>query len=861
MANWGPGVNQLDTSQTGDGKKTGFNKVKDSIADIYSKLNRLRTVDFSEQEPTDYIENVRYYDPSEGDKVFQSGQWSTPANVVMAESTGYGVIEGLTVSAQNTPDMSVYVEGGIVHMTSGKRVVIAAIAALAILAADALLPRIDLVYVNSGGQVAYAAGTATSNPSAPTLPDGAVKLTTITVPAGTTGILSENIKGNNRSKNYIISSSEHPDNPTKNMVWINPTGSEIKRFNGSDFVPFNVINVVNVKSFGAKGDGVTDDTVAIQTATDAANGGTVFFPDGEYLINPVVNYGILNYGTPALPADFALVFTVPVKWQGHNAIIITDNDTTGGRDTAWKNGIACTKYSEFDGIIFKMKNLEPYSGRHLHFVGTSTEKTGFKVTNCTFVGGYQSIALYDYIDGVLIEDCTFDNTTGKGGYGIYADDCRWCKNIHINRNKFLGSPKGDAIEFNNDGHTIAIGDTNKTQRNIAAGEYTENVYITNNYITGYTSTEPAAGLGMGFAGKMNNVVIEKNIITDCYANCIHFEYLYLRQNDIPTNITIRNNTVKTLENAPSSSIGIAFSTWPEVVESDIDWSKHQNIIITGNEIATNNCHCIIGKFVNGIEVFQNKLTSTLRSATQLQGCDNVKISNNKVTDSKKGVSFAGGYGKGKKITITGNTFNNVETVYDNGETATSVPNFAISGNSYIRCKNMINDANATGYSLTGFSETILGGLFVKQANYGVGSTPCGIQLVGQDFTLEDNSNLSAYYQIYRRKIGNSVFPGTRVYSTASTTVKSANLHGCIYAGYLNSANVLATTTAGSNVVAVSAVSEYLLPGMFIAIAGSGLSATACVIDIDVPNKLVYLSENATTAVSNVQITAIQATFD
>ncbi|WP_028971927.1 glycosyl hydrolase family 28-related protein, partial [Sporomusa ovata] len=325
--------------------------------------------------------------------------------IANVESTSYGVISGCEILAQDTPDMTVKfgtLGTNKVHMPSGKPYTLSSVSSLAILTAHATLPRLDLIYVNSLGLVAYTAGTAAMNPFAPSLPDGAVKLTTITVPAGTTGILSENIEGNNRSKNYIISSSERPDNPSKNLVWLDSSNNELKLYSGSEFVPFNVYNVFNVKSFGAKGDGVTDDTVAIQAATDAANGGTVFFPDGEYLINPVINYGVLNYGTPALPADFALVFTVPVKWQGHNAIIITDNDTTGGRDTAWKNGIACTKYSEFDGIIFKMKNLEPYSGRHLHFVGTSTEKTGFKVTNCTFVGGYQSIALYDYIDGVLI---------------------------------------------------------------------------------------------------------------------------------------------------------------------------------------------------------------------------------------------------------------------------------------------------------------------------------------------------------------------------------------------------------------------------------------------------------------------------
>jgi hypothetical protein len=53
---------------------------------------------------------------------------------------------------------------------------------------------------------------------------------------------------------------------------------------GSQFIPYT--NFVNVKWFGAKGDGATDDTTAIQAASDSlTSGGVVFFPRATYLHN------------------------------------------------------------------------------------------------------------------------------------------------------------------------------------------------------------------------------------------------------------------------------------------------------------------------------------------------------------------------------------------------------------------------------------------------------------------------------------------------------------------------------------------------------------------------------------------------
>jgi len=49
----------------------------------------------------------------------------------------------------------------------------------------------------------------------------------------------------------------------------------------------SAIEVYSVKDYGAKGDGLVDDSDAILTAINAATagGGTVYFPAGKYLID------------------------------------------------------------------------------------------------------------------------------------------------------------------------------------------------------------------------------------------------------------------------------------------------------------------------------------------------------------------------------------------------------------------------------------------------------------------------------------------------------------------------------------------------------------------------------------------------
>ncbi len=61
-----------------------------------------------------------------------------------------------------------------------------------------------------------------------------------------------------------------------------------------------LIDYANVKSYGAKGDGVTDDTDAVKAAL--ATGKDLFFPDGNYLIT-----GGINIGSPLMTHDAVII--------------------------------------------------------------------------------------------------------------------------------------------------------------------------------------------------------------------------------------------------------------------------------------------------------------------------------------------------------------------------------------------------------------------------------------------------------------------------------------------------------------------------------------------------------------------------
>ena len=85
--------------------------------------------------------------------------------------------------------------------------------------------------------------------------------------------------------------------------------------------------VVNVKDFGAKGDGTTDDTKAFQHLIDslaATGGGTVFVPTGNYAIDAKVSIYLKSRVDLMMQDTLTLLSAIPNNSQSYKILSITD---------------------------------------------------------------------------------------------------------------------------------------------------------------------------------------------------------------------------------------------------------------------------------------------------------------------------------------------------------------------------------------------------------------------------------------------------------------------------------------------------------------------------------------------------------
>lgn len=149
-------------------------------------------------------------------------------------------------------------------------------------------------------------------------------------------------------------------------------------------------DVINVRDFGAKGDGVTDDTAAFQAA--AVTGKTVFVPDGSYVLSSPVAGPFVGYDadfTGGLVSGFRKLNAKQSRLQS----LAFEGKCLGEDNDGHHPALQTIAYDPFDNILYGTWNV---NGQ-----GTSIRALDWKTRNLiansnTFYGafGHQGTQLY-----------------------------------------------------------------------------------------------------------------------------------------------------------------------------------------------------------------------------------------------------------------------------------------------------------------------------------------------------------------------------------------------------------------------------------------------------------------------------------
>lgn len=238
---------------------------------------------------------------------------------------------------------------------------------------------------------------------------------------------------------YLEQTMDLPDNADE--ITYTPAGTGAV----SRTVQAKLRDVVSVKDFGAVGDGVADDTAAVQAAINTGKSG-VYFPDGTYRIASVVT----------LSGNLTL-------FGSAGAVIFPNRGTPGGNVFQATSGSIVIEGLTFDGgasqptnaaantYIVRAGNPASYMSSvrienckffRCNAVGSTTVTSNLLVTHCIYLEG---------VTTATIQNNTFDTISGAGVFlkdifglkqaGNVMKDVQWY-NTNLDYN-VSGSISGD----------------------------------------------------------------------------------------------------------------------------------------------------------------------------------------------------------------------------------------------------------------------------------------------------------------------------------------------------------------------------------------------------------------------------------
>ncbi|WP_432745509.1 right-handed parallel beta-helix repeat-containing protein [Methylobacter sp. G7] len=216
--------------------------------------------------------------------------------------------------------------------------------------------------------------------------------------------------------------------------------------------------VVNVKDKGAKSNGITDDTAAIQAAVNqvAGTGGTVLVPDGTYMIDAITGIQIKSDMTFRMSRG-TILKALPNKKDHYNIINITgasninviDGTLIGERDEhlgttgEWGMGIMLRSAAN---VVIEGVTVKNNWGDGFYISGASKN-----VKFCSVIADSnrrQGMSIIS-VDGMVVKNSIFKNTGGappQAGIDFEPNKEDTISNVQIVNSQSIGN-KGFGIEL------------------------------------------------------------------------------------------------------------------------------------------------------------------------------------------------------------------------------------------------------------------------------------------------------------------------------------------------------------------------------------------------------------------------------
>jgi hypothetical protein len=308
-------------------------------------------------------------------------------------------------------------------------------------------------------------------------------------------------------------------------------------------------DLVNVKDFGAVGDGVADDTFAVQAALNSSN--QVFFPNGEYLISnkiTIANKSITITGenqTSTVIKFSSNAAGIDISQSGNSNSVLISNikiektaTTTNSPAIKISGGgtiIHCWAYIEnvtiygagsnyWDGGIW----LDNISNSCVNSVNVDLDQTnsqyGFKVSGTSFTTSFDQCQSFSnqkgFIiegdgEGVTINSCTIVNCIEgiRKQHAPQSEPLLVVTNSHINTNS-LGIFLENALQCFISNNLIYAGigtsgpKTGWIGIDIQSTFVNEDISINNNILLGDGYPSPMIGISVGWGLR---TLIESNI--------------------------------------------------------------------------------------------------------------------------------------------------------------------------------------------------------------------------------------------------------------------------------------------------------------------------------------------------------------